>query len=379
MTHPRDGIGRRWNVVFALLSAIGAISRLLSCLIPATRLNPADRVVLFNTAARLTDDSRIWRLPIHGWVHQPEREDPLRRAVLATLVWFLKLERDGLHAQTLSLRLGYFLVDNKRKRRITISAINQLFEVGPSDLQGHFHAEIELDSTTVNASTNGASIQIAVQSPSHPSGAFLGQVILVPPTGLSIISDVDDTVKDSNVLDKKALIRNTFLEPYRAVQGMADIYRSLATAGAAFHFVSCSPWHLYPVILAFLAESGFPLATLSMKRLRLKDSSLYEFFSTPDAFKIPRITAILKAFPQRRFVLIGDSGERDPEIYGCVAREYPGQIFRILIRNVSDEDPNSPRLMKAFQGIPFEHWQLFSSASKLREFLTFAEDAINHL
>jgi phosphatidate phosphatase APP1 len=311
-------------------------------------------------------------------VHQPEPGEPLRRGFIAALVWFLKLERGGQQAQNLNLRLRYFLVDNKRKRKLSISVMDQTFELGPSDLQGHFHGEVELDSMKVSASAKSGLLEVAVLSPNHPSRAFLGHVILVPRSGLSVISDVDDTIKNSNVLDKKALIRNTFLNPYEPVQGMADVYQRLAGIGAVFHFVSCSPWHLYPELVAFLNESGFPPATLTMKRLRLKDSSLYEFFSTPDAFKFPRITAILRTFPERRFLLIGDSGERDPEIYGQVAREYPTQILGILIRDVSYESIDSPRLRAAFQGLPAERCRLFGSPSELTGFLSSVEDAIRY-
>jgi phosphatidate phosphatase APP1 len=41
-------------------------------------------------------------------------------------------------------------------------------------------------------------------------------------------------------------------------------------------------------------------------------------------------------FPKRRFVLVGDSGERDPEVYAAVARGRPEQVSSVLIRQVHE-------------------------------------------
>jgi hypothetical protein len=349
----------------ALVAAIGKVSRLLSVLLPATALGRKDRVVLFTTAGRLSADGSTWRLPLHGWVHEPEREDPLRNGFVALLVGFLGLGRGSPEARVLSERLGWFLVDNKRKRLLTLALGQRKFTVGPSDLSGHFREEVSFSVNDLATSIRDEGVEVDVVSPHHPPRTFLGQVLLVAPTGLSVLSDVDDTVKVSNVLDKKALLQNTFMKPFQPAPGMAEFFQHLADRGAAFHFVSCSPWHLYPPLKAFLDANGFPKATLNMKRLRLKDSSLYEFVSPPEAFKVPQILALLQAYPRRQFVLIGDSGERDPEVYGQIARERPDQVVAILIRNVSNESATSPRWELAFRDVPPERWQLFTTPSEI--------------
>lgn len=358
-----------WRLVLALLTAIGVVSRLLSALLPATELGRKDRVVLFTTAGRLSADGETWSLPIHGWVHEPERSDPLRNGFLSLLVWLLKLERGSSEARILRERLGWFLVDNKRKRHLTLALGQRVVTIGPSEPSGHFHGDVQLPIDDLGSSSHAGFVEVDVVSPYHPRRTFTGQVLLVAPTGLSVLSDVDDTVKISNVLDKKALLRNTFGRPFQPAPGMVDLFRHLAESGAVFHFVSCSPWHLYPPLKAFLDEAGFPSATMSMKRLRLKDSSLYEFVSPPEAFKVPQILAVLQAYPQRHFVLVGDSGERDPEIYAEIARERPEQVRAILIRNVSDESATGPRLQRAFRDVPADRWQLFTTPSEIAELL----------
>jgi len=62
----------------------------------------------------------------------------------------------------------------------------------------------------------------------------------------------------------------------------------------------------------------------------------------------------------RTLVLIGDSGERDPEIYGFIARKYPKRIHQIFIRAVKDESKDDQRFLKAFKDIPREKWMVFN-------------------
>jgi phosphatidate phosphatase APP1 len=74
----------------------------------------------------------------------------------------------------------------------------------------------------------------------------------------------------------------------------------------------------------------------------------------PYAFKQPHLEAIVGAFPRHRWVLYGDSGEKDPEVYTALRRGHPSQIEHIFIHDVTGEDPASPR----FQGMTvFRDWR----------------------
>ncbi|KAI7884280.1 hypothetical protein K492DRAFT_125198, partial [Lichtheimia hyalospora FSU 10163] len=46
---------------------------------------------------------------------------------------------------------------------------------------------------------------------------------------------------------------------------------------------------------------------------------------------------IVKDFPKRKFILVGDSGERDPEIYRMLYDRFPDQIIKIFIHDVTSE------------------------------------------
>lgn len=195
---------------------------------------------------------------------------------------------------------------------------------------------------------------------------FSGKVRLIEPRGVSIISDIDDTVKVSEVLDRSRLISRTFLEEFVAVEGIAEAYRKIATEeNAVFHFVSSSPWHLYRPLMQFLEQHSFPQAELHLKAFRFRDSSLRDLFKSGLETKPPVIRSILKRYPHRTFILIGDSGEEDPEAYAQIVREFPKQIRRVLIRSVREFPNDYERMQKIFAGLDRDKWHLFRNGHDL--------------
>lgn len=129
--------------------------------------------------------------------------------------------------------------------------------------------------------------------------------------------------------------------------------------------MSSSPWHFATPLNAFMQESGLPLSSISLKQIRLKDRTALDIVRPGRETKPPQIAAILARFPEQRFILIGDSGEDDPEVYGDAMRLHPGQIERIYIRNVTAARRSDPRFAKAFGGIPTDRWMLFDKATDI--------------
>jgi phosphatidate phosphatase APP1 len=113
---------------------------------------------------------------------------------------------------------------------------------------------------------------------------------------------------------------------------MPGLYARLAAKPAVFHYVSASPWQLYPDIRSFL-QRDFPHGTVSLRKLRWKDFSSVEFLWKDSlAYKTSIIAELMERFPQRKFLLVGDSGEKDPEVYDGLRRRFPTQIAGVLIR-----------------------------------------------
>jgi phosphatidate phosphatase APP1 len=112
--------------------------------------------------------------------------------------------------------------------------------------------------------------------------------------------------------------------------------------------------------------NGFPSGTFHLKSFRWKDRNFLSLFENPEDYKRKAIEPLLKRFPQRRFILVGDSGERDPEAYGALARKFPLQIEHIYIRNVTGETVTAERYQRAFAQVPPQRWRLFRDPAELR-------------
>lgn len=74
---------------------------------------------------------------------------------------------------------------------------------------------------------------------------------------------------------------------------------------------------------------------------------------------------MLNDFPRRCFVLVGDSAEQDPEIYGELARANPERIAAIFIRDVTGEPVDAPRYAQALRGLPAGRSTLFTDPDGL--------------
>ena len=82
------------------------------------------------------------------------------------------------------------------------------------------------------------------------------------------------------------------------------------------------------------------------------------------------IHSLLKTFPRRRFVLVGDSGEADAEMYGRLARKRPGQVSAIYIRVLNERPLHGERAAKAFHRLPATTVRTFRCPSELPTDLT---------
>jgi phosphatidate phosphatase APP1 len=116
-------------------------------------------------------------------------------------------------------------------------------------------------------------------------------------------------------------------------EGVAAFYRALhqgasGSEGNPIFYVSKSPWNLYVPLVEFLELQGIPAGPLL-----LRDYGKHLLFA-PDRHKEHGIARILATYPKLKFVLIGDSGEEDPEIYSEIVRRFPDRIRVIYIRSV---------------------------------------------
>jgi phosphatidate phosphatase APP1 len=216
-----------------------------------------------------------------------------------------------------------------------------------SDEEGYFRFALEVPP----GAAGGGWRQVAVElvelpprlagRPLAAGGRATGRV-LVPSPGarFGVVSDLDDTVVETGVTSKLVLARNVFLRNAHTrlpFPGVGAFYRALARAAPGdaenpFFYVSASPWNLYDLVAEFLALHGLPEGPLLLRDLGLARHGFVA--ASSEEHKLAAVRRLLATWPELPWVLVGDSGEKDPEIYARVVHENPGRVGAIYLREV---------------------------------------------
>lgn len=173
-----------------------------------------------------------------------------------------------------------------------------------------------------------------------------------PSSTFGVISDLDDTVIQSRVANFLQAVRTVMLGNARTrlpFPGVAAFYQALERGGSGrqenpIFYVSSSPWNIYDVIAEFLELQRIPEGPICLRDWDIELSALES--SRLVQHKEPLIREILDLYPDMPFILIGDSGQHDPEIYRTITHEYRGRILAIYIRNV-DANPERSAAIQA--------------------------------
>ena len=340
----------------------------------ASEIKSDEVVVFYPTYAHLDQGGKTWTILVHGVIFEPEEDSVARALAVAALRRRVGVGRGTRESAIFDRRVRLFLVDHERGKDILICLGSRVCRVGRSRPNGHFSARLQLGAADVDRlldsrQAQGNWISFRAVTRRGDNRRFVGRVQLIGGLGLSVISDIDDTIKHTQVGDRRAMLRNTLLRDFRPVAGMAELYRRWAEQGVVFHYVSGSPWQLYRPLSDFFRSQGFPAGSFHLKHFRLTDATAFNLSRSQEKTKLRAIEPILAAFPHRRFVLVGDSAEQDPEIYGRIARRHGEQIAAILIRNVTGEAAGDERFRRAFEGVEQQRWELFRRPEQLEGLL----------
>jgi len=336
----------------ALINAAGADVNVKST------LDADESVMFFPAIASELDDGSV-DVAVEAWVFQQE-PSPLSTFALRTYLGIDPTTEPPEQQALFAERTRYFRTDSERRERIHVRIGDEVFALPATNAAGRTHGRFNVPRAQVEWEEGGRGIvRYPLEAPHHAAHGLPGLAWIVPPDGISIVSDIDDTIKDSRVLDRKVLLRNTFLHPFRAVPGMVDWYREMARSepGAFFHYLSASPLELHAALTAFLRDENFPQGVLHLRESTAW-RKLYANQETNAAHKTGVLERLQAQFPRRKFILVGDSGERDPEIYAAFARAHPGRVLAIHIRDVTGEDRDAPRYREVFSGIAPEIWHI---------------------
>ncbi|EED13464.1 actin cytoskeleton organization protein App1, putative [Talaromyces stipitatus ATCC 10500] len=189
---------------------------------------------------------------------------------------------------------------------------------------GHFNVRAALDFIPTH---------VRVLASDHLS--VTEKVKMIKPTGVSLISDIDDTIKHSAIASgAKEVFWNTFVRDFNdlTIEGVREWYGKLHDMGVSIHYVSNSPWQLYPQLKLFFEMAGLPNGSFHLKQY---SGMLQGIFEPTAERKRMSLEKIVGDFPERKFILVGDSGEADLEVYTELVQQNPGRVLGVFIRDVT--------------------------------------------
>jgi phosphatidate phosphatase APP1 len=297
-----------------------------------------------------------WAIPLRVWVSKARRLPAARGDAIGfdEVVDIFRRDMGHLDPGDLALlrsRVRHFVADDDSGETVTVK-----FEADPDGQTYELSEKTDpngLVEQTLEISAGKARQLLDAQASSGwlsfkaAAGDFegAGRVRLIEPRGLSLISDIDDTIKVTDVpAGKPVVLRNVFLRDYETTPGMDAMYRAFGDA-VTFHYVSGSPWQLYKILGDFLVGPGkFPEGTFHMRSVRknlLRARESWEDFKNFVAGsegilkqKVEQISELFDNLPEREFILVGDSGEKDPEVFRQIKDKYGARVRKIFIRDV---------------------------------------------
>lgn len=237
---------------------------------------------------------------------------------------------------------------------------------GTTDTRGYYRIDVPVENLRELANEEGwVNYEISYSGPGLKreilhQNCFPGE-LLIPSkkANFGVISDIDDTILHTGVVSslKWKVVFNTFFKrpgQRTPLEGAAQLYGLLhrgksGSAANPIFYVSHSPWNLYRYLEMFLTENDFPKGPILLRNFPTW-GGIGKEGEKPQKQK--EILNILKTYPELKFILIGDSGEHDADIYIEIAEQHPDNILAIYLRSVDHK-----RKMKRIKGL-FEKYKL---------------------
>lgn len=223
------------------------------------------------------------------------------------------------------------------KARVKLTVADKTVTV-TCDNEGFVNHWFEYPNDGLRDALSYAAVHYELVKPKRPEPVHAEGEVLLPShqAAFGIISDVDDTVLQTGATSAVSTLKKVLFGNARTrlpFEGAAAFYQALCAEHNPIFYVSSSPWNLYDVLTEFFELNDIPKGPLMLRDWGIKPSELLPLGHKDH--KLESIRAILEAYPDLPFVLIGDSGQEDPEIYRDLVHEYPERIRAVYIRDVS--------------------------------------------
>lgn len=280
------------------------------------------------------------------------------------------------------------LADDEEAKKTIAKRIQPLLD---SILPAHA-VEIDLQGVTTRLGPSGrdgiSADELAIPGNGYKDGQVITSkainadatplnITFAKPKGWAILSDIDDTIKKTLTSSPTGILTTTFAEEPEPIAGMPDLYRHLVQKldNPPFWYLSASPYNLYPFLRSF-RDTYYPPGTMILRDASWMNLAgfLANLTQGTEAYKLDRIDKLHAWFPKRKFILIGDSTQSDPEAYAAAYRKHEAWIAAIFIRKVvgvaeMDEGTKNAgeRFVQAFRGVPRSVWYVFEDPAELYE------------
>ncbi|QTX04894.1 App1 family protein [Agromyces archimandritae] len=161
--------------------------------------------------------------------------------------------------------------------------------------------------------------------------------IISPDETFGVISDVDDTVMVTALPRPLVAAWNTFVLDEHAripTPGMGVLFERLVRAhpGAPVIYLSTGAWNVAPALRRFLSRNMFPDGPLLLTDWGPTHD---RWFRSGREHKEDNLRRLADEFPNIRWLLIGDDGQHDEELYADFAAERPASVAAVAIRRLS--------------------------------------------
>jgi phosphatidate phosphatase APP1 len=335
----------------------------------------ADKQVTCYPTYGYKDNNGAWKISVRVLVHES-------RTVLAPLSLFASAEdmfktrvTDFLREGVQNEEVVFKFHDDTNTKSYTVNGLT-------TDKDGLITDDITLDRVKAPwlAGDGDQWLTYEASVAGRPVGE--GRVQLLGPEGVSVISDIDDTIKITEIPAGTLVVAlNTFFRPFASVEkpdNMVSMYQgTIPTPGGftvspavSFHYVSGGPWQLYRPLASFLIdESHFPAGSFHLRTVDFGHSAIGQWqhlvtlvekafnLAPPPAqieqndtyiHKMDVIQKLMTALPGRKFLMFGDSGELDPEVYEAILRQpkFSQMVKQTTIREVKGLAPKNSRLLE---------------------------------
>ena len=203
-----------------------------------------------------------------------------------------------------------------------------------TDEEGYFQVRLEPKELAEHTLWH----EVGLQLPDRGAVTAVAHVMLPSEAAkFAVISDIDDTVVVTNATSLLGMARSVLRNAAGRMpfEGVSDLYRALHRDANPIFYVSSSPWNMYELLHDFMHLNGIPHGPMFLQDWGIDESTF--LIASHETHKLRQIDTILEYYPDMKFVLIGDSGQHDPEIYLQVIRAHRERILAAFIRDVTPD------------------------------------------